>query len=77
MRNVAELMSSDALQLIAVELRDGAARETKNGVLRIFSRGERVDRILLQNINWRNRHAAGDGHFIHNIAQLLFIGIVG
>ena len=72
---MAELMSGDALQFIAVQLRDGATGETKNGVMRILTSGERVDCILLQNINWWNWHAAGDGHFVHNVAQYLFIAI--
>ena len=65
---MAELVSCYALQFIAIEFGDGATGETKNRVLRIFSRRKCVDRILLQNINWWNRHAAGDRHFINNIA---------
>ena len=75
---MAELVTNDALQFVAREHLDAAARHADGGIASRVAGSEGVDATLIfQNVNLRHRHTGGDGHFLNNIEQLAFVRVDG
>ena len=79
-QHVAELVRDHALQLVAVEVDQRAARDGDRGVRRAVARREGVDpRLALEHVHLGHRHAGGDRDLLDDVAQppLERVGRVG
>ncbi|OQB88778.1 MAG: hypothetical protein BWX84_02777 [Verrucomicrobia bacterium ADurb.Bin118] len=77
-QDVAELVSDDALQFIALEQLHAAARDADGGVTGRVPGGEGIDAVLLvHHVDLRHGHAGGEGHFLNHVAEPAFVGIGG
>ncbi len=73
-----ELVCNDSLELFTVQVLYGAAGDTNGGIRGGVACCKSIDtQLVVQNINFRNRHAGGDGHLFHHVAQLALIRIAG
>ena len=73
--DVAVFVRDHALQLVAREQVDAAARDADHRARRIGSGGKRVDRVVVEQIHRRHGHARCDRHFFDDIQKLAFLGI--
>ena len=70
--NMAELVGDDALQLVAIELLQRTAGDGDGGIGGGVAGGEGVDpRFTLQHVDIGHRHARGQRHLLHHVAQSL------
>ena len=76
--NVAELVRDDALQLVAVEFVERAARDGDDGVARGEAGSEGVEAgLVVHHVDGRHGHARGDGHFLDDVEQAAFAEVGG
>ena len=67
---MAELVADDALELVAVERVDRAARYRDDRVRHVAARGERVDAVLLvHDVDRRNARSRGDRHLLDDVEK--------
>ena len=79
-QHVAELVRDHALQLVAVEVDERAARDRDRGVRGAVAGREGVDpRLALEHVHLGHRHAGGDRDLLDDVAQppLERVGRVG
>ena len=75
--DVAEFVRDHALQLIAIEVVDGAPVDADHGIGGGESGGERVDaRFAIQQEHGGHGHARGQRHFLHHVQQPLLGQVV-
>ena len=68
--DVAELVADHALQLVAGERLERAARDGDDGVAGRVAGGEGVDaRLVVQHVDRRHGHAGGDRHLLDHVEQ--------
>jgi len=76
--DVAELVGHDALQLVAIQVLQGALRYGYHGVARGVAGGKSVNaRLVGQHVHARHGHARGNGHFLDDIQQPLLARQLG
>ena len=69
-KDVTEFVRDNSLQLVTVEGFQCSARHRNGCVAGSKTGGKRIDaHLLFQNIDIRNRHARGDGHFLDDVSQ--------
>ena len=69
-QHVRELVPDHALQLVARQPREGAARHGDHGIVDRVPRGERVDRVLvIHDEHARHRDAGRDRHLLDDVEQ--------
>ena len=74
---MAELVSDDALQLIAAQMIDRALGDSDDGIARGESRSEGVDaRLVRKQIHRRRRGARRDGHLLHHVQQFALVRVM-
>ncbi len=62
-------MRDHTLQFVAVEQFEGALRNGDGGITRLVAGRKSIDAVfLLQNVDFRYRHAGCDRHFLDDIA---------
>src|ERR1035437_4595670 len=75
-QNMAEFVADDALQFVARQHLDAAARDADGRVARRMAGGKSVYAFLaIQNVDLRHRHAGGDGHFLDDVEQFAFVRV--
>ncbi len=68
--DVAELVPDDALQFVAVQCLQRAARYGNGRITRLVTRRKRIDAaLLLEYVNLRHGRARGDRHFLDDVTQ--------
>ena len=74
--DVTELVGHHALQLVAREALERAARDGNHGVFGAPSGGEGIDRLLtLQHVDRRRLQVRGNRHFIDDVAHALLVKV--
>ena len=77
-QNVAELVGDDALQFVAGQQLQAAARDANGHVVARVSGGKGIDAALVvEHVNFRHGHPRSNGHFLDHVAQPLFIRVRG
>ena len=72
--DVAELVGDDALQLVARELLDAAARDADHRVARREPGGERIDALFVfHHEHGRHRDARREGHLLDDVQEAAFV----
>ena len=75
--NVAEFVGHDALQLRPIELRHAAAGHPDHRALRRVAGGEGVDRVVVDPVDRRDRHARGDRHLLDDVEEPPLVRVAG
>ncbi len=74
--DVAQLVGHHPLELVAVELIQGPAGDGDGRVRRAVAGGQGIDAgFVLQDVDLRDRHPRGQGHFLDQIAQAPLAGV--
>jgi hypothetical protein len=69
-QDVAELVGDDALQLLAVQPLERAARDGYGGVIDGVAGGEGVDAgLVVEHVDGRHGRARRDGHLLHDVDE--------